>query len=112
NSTSTVYYAKLKTDGTIGSWQTNTNALTSIIGGHSSVVANGYVYVIGGYNPTIVSTVYYAKLNADGSTGTWTTNANALPAAREYQSSVVANGYVYAIGGYNSGAQTTIYYAK
>jgi N-acetylneuraminic acid mutarotase len=109
---STVYYAKLNADGSTGAWSTNANALLINLSGPSSVVANGYVYVIGGSNGAFVSTVYYAKLNADGSTGSWSTNANALPAGRYGPSSVIANGYVYVLGGSNSGAQSTIYYAK
>ncbi len=81
---------------------------------HSSVVADGYVYVIGGYNNiTPQSTVYYARLNTDGSTGAWSTNANALPDARARHPSFIANGYVYVIGGNNNSAyQSTVYYAS
>jgi hypothetical protein len=111
---STVYYSKLNADGSTGAWQTNANALPQILGYHTSIVANGYVYVIGGFNgATFLSTVYYAKLNADGSTGAWQTNANALPQILEYHTSIVANGYVYVIGGFNGSTfQSTVYYAK
>jgi hypothetical protein len=112
-STTTVYYAKLNADGSTGAWQTNANALPAVRDQHSSVVANGYVYVMGGYDTSTQSTVYYAKLNADGSTGAWVTNTNALPAARYFHTSVVANGYVYVIGGSSdSDIQSTVYYAK
>ncbi|MBI5456890.1 hypothetical protein HY969_04075, partial [Candidatus Kaiserbacteria bacterium] len=114
---STVYYAKLNSDGSVGAWSTNTNALPAVRAWHSSVVVNGYIYVFGGDNGSGVSqsTVYYAKLNSDGSVGAWSTNTNALPAISSRQSSVVANGYVYVIGGYNTGAATvtsTVSYAK
>jgi len=117
NPVSTVYYAKLNADGSVGTWNTAANALPAVRDFHSSVVANGYVYVIGGQNTTTtVSTVYYAKLNADGSVGTWNTAANALPNPRDSQTSVVANGYVYVIGGFDSTSGTnpvsTVYYAK
>ncbi|MFC1623920.1 hypothetical protein ACFL28_01185 [Candidatus Omnitrophota bacterium] len=110
----TVYYAKLNADGSTGTFSTNANNLPEIRGGHSSVVANGYLYVIGGISssPNYKNTVYYAKLNADGSTGTFSTNANTLPAARMYHSSVVANGYVYAIGGTDGTRRDTVYYAS
>jgi N-acetylneuraminic acid mutarotase len=110
---STVYYAKLKSDGSTSTWSTNGNALPQVLYSASSAVANGYVYVLGGSNASVQSTVYYAKLNADGSTGTWTTNTNALSAVRVAQTTVVANGYIYAIGGQDSSTgQTTVYYAK
>ncbi|MEX2209443.1 MAG: kelch repeat-containing protein, partial [Patescibacteria group bacterium] len=62
-------------------WQTDANALPSARSGHASVVANGYVYTIGGLLGDQTA-VYYAELNPDGSTGSWQTNANALPASR------------------------------
>jgi hypothetical protein len=98
-SQSAIYYAKLNSDGSVGSWTTASNALPTAREQHTSVYANGYLYVIGGINGTAQSTVYYAKLNADGSVGTWQTAANALPEDRENKSSVVSNGYVYVIGG-------------
>ncbi len=121
---STVYYAKLNSDGSTGAWTTGSNPLPTALACATSVTANGYVYVIGGgsgasgCNGTAVSTVYYAKLNADGSTGAWTTSANPLTAARACATSVTANGYVYVMGG-ASGAcggsgtvQSTVYYAQ
>jgi hypothetical protein len=114
SNSSAVYYAKLNADGSTGAWVTSTNPLPVGISYQSSVVYGGYVYVIGGVTGGgAQSTVYYAKLNADGSTGAWVTSTNPLPAVRYRQGSVVANGYVYAFGGDNgSTAQSTVYYAK
>jgi hypothetical protein len=65
------------------------------------------VYVIGGSDVVnAVSTIYYAKLNADGTLGSWNTSTNSLPAARAVMSTVVANGYIYGIGG---GTNTTTF---
>ncbi|HEU5004945.1 MAG TPA: hypothetical protein VFT49_02540 [Candidatus Saccharimonadales bacterium] len=109
---STVYYAKVNQDGSLGSWSTNTNVLPQGLETFSAVAANGYIYTLGGYNSGGKSTVYYAKLNADGSTGTWQTNTNALPAISYDNTSVTVNGYIYVLGGYNSGVQSVVYYAK
>lgn len=113
---STVYYSKLNADGSVGAWQTSSNALPAAVLGATSVTANGYVYVMGGSSGSAtVSTVYYAQLNTDGSVGTWSTNANALTAARTASSSIVANGYIYVIGGSTSigmgNATSAVYYA-
>ncbi|MEK7059875.1 MAG: hypothetical protein AAB971_03920, partial [Patescibacteria group bacterium] len=110
---STVYYAKIKSDGSVDTWTTASNALPDARYLHSSVAANGYVYVIGGNNGSgAQSTVYYAKLNSDGSVGVWQSTSS-MPAVRLGQSSVVANGYVYAMGGYDgSTRRDTVYYAK
>jgi len=110
----TVYYAKINSDGSLGAWATNANALPAARKDHSSIVANGYVYVISGYDGTnSYSTVYYSKINSDGSLGAWATNANALPAVRRLQSSIIANGYVYVIGGYDGATvRSTVFYAS
>ncbi|MEK9195971.1 MAG: hypothetical protein AAB914_01245, partial [Patescibacteria group bacterium] len=161
-----VYYAKLKNDGTIGSWQTGARTLPAAREFHNTVFNGGFAYVIGGDNAGAQSTVYFAKMYADGSTGDWSTatplttggaarryasavfangfmyliggdtggtaqtdvyynsmnadgtlgaswaSTTSLPFARRWQSSVIVNGYVYAIGGDNAGAQTSTYYAK
>ena len=111
---STVYYAKLNPDGSNGAWSTDTNPLPQPLGSSASATANGYVYVIGGYSSSTQATVYYAKLNVDGSTGVWQANTNAIPSVRKSAASVIANGYIYVVGG-NDGSnapQSTVYYAK
>ncbi len=108
----TIYYAKLNADGSTGAWSTNANALPQARKKHSSVVANGWMYVLSGEAGGTTSSInYYAKLNTDGSIGAWNTTS-ALPAARKIFSSVVSNGYVYVLGGQNSGAQSSVYFAK
>jgi N-acetylneuraminic acid mutarotase len=117
-SQSTVYYAKLNADGTIGAWQTNANALPLILDSFSTVVANGYIHLIGGYSSStglLQSTVYSGKINGDGTVDAWTSAGNgSLPALREYGNAVVNNGYVYYMGGQTTGGvnQSTVYYAK
>src|SRR3990167_10918801 len=103
---STVYYAKVNANGTLGSWATNTNALPVGLSRHSTAQYNGYIYVLGGYTGSPASTVYYAKLNADGSTGSWLSTTS-MPATRSWHNSVVANGYMYVLGG---GSSTTVNY--
>ena len=84
--------------------------------GSTTVVANGYIYDIGGYDGSsaTVNTVYYAKLSADGSVQGWTAATNVLPTTIVNTASVVANGYLYAIGGQNASGtgQTNIWYSK
>ncbi|HEV2339954.1 MAG TPA: hypothetical protein VGT05_04330 [Patescibacteria group bacterium] len=111
----TVNYAKLNADGSTGNW-IPTTALPQTLRFNSSVVNNGYVYVFGGRNNagSSQSTVYYAKLNANGTIGTWITNSNALPFTREMSAAVAANGYAYVIAGSLSAGnqRNTVYYAK
>ena len=83
NASSSVYYAHLNTDGSVGSWQTSSNSLPEGLYALSAVAYNGYLYAFGGLStsgPT--NSVYYAHLNTDGTVGTWQTSSNSLPEAR------------------------------
>src|SRR5262245_56784277 len=61
-------------------------------------MVNGYAYAIGGWSFGSQSTVYYAKLNADGTLASWQTSTHSLPVISESQSTVAVNGYIYVIG--------------
>lgn len=104
-----VAYAEIRSDGTTGTF-TNTTSTASCHTAGSAVVANGYIYVMGGCSS---STVEYAKIYNDGSVGTWTTGT-ALPAIRESGAAVYANGFIYYLGGHDgtSTNQATVYYTK
>jgi hypothetical protein len=116
--TNTVQYAKLNADGSVGSFTNNTNNLNTNVSGAGAVAMNGYIYLVGGKTANSDSTnntatVQYAKLNADGSTGTWSTTT-ALPDTRGDIGVTSYNGYIYTVGGYDNGAgeTNTTYYAK
>jgi hypothetical protein len=110
--TSTVYYAALNTDGSVGSWQTASNSLPTSLNNESAIAYNGYLYVLGGdANSGLLDSVYYARLNSDGSVGSWQTD-NSLPADVANGAAVEANGDVYLIGGDNTGTLSSVYYAK
>ncbi len=112
--TTTVRYAQFQSSGTIGSW-TNTTALPTRL---KLLVAaagtNGYLYVTGGNDGTSdTSTVSYAKINSDGTIGSWS-NTSALPGVSEYHQAVINKGFIYNIPSfYNSavGATSTVIYA-
>ncbi|HEY4500136.1 MAG TPA: immunoglobulin-like domain-containing protein, partial [Candidatus Paceibacterota bacterium] len=108
-----VYYAKANSDGSIGAWNTTTS-LPEALQDFGVAVANGYVYTVGGRNTSgnSIATTYYAKLNKDGTIGSWTTNANNMPAARKRNNSVVINGYLYSFGGHSTVYEEEVYYAK
>jgi hypothetical protein len=117
NAQSTVIYAQLMADGSIGSWN-STTAMPSTLMHHDAVYANGYIYVMAGRNNSVSTTkqnaVYYAKVNLDGTLSAWTTSSNSLPAVVDEGVSAVANGYIYHLAGYNSSgtAVNNVYYAK
>jgi N-acetylneuraminic acid mutarotase len=99
------------TAGTIGTW-TATTSLPAVMAYANSAVYKNYVYEIGGYTgSSVVATVDYAPLHADGTLGSWTATTS-LPTATERGASVAYNGYLYELGGCICGAVvTTVDYA-
>lgn len=95
--------AKIDSPGTINSFKTNPNNITVSGGsfGAATAIYGGYMYLLGGGDTTsnnFTNRVLFAKLNSDGTTGTWTTtstftDARVNPAATAY------NGFMYIAGG-------------
>ncbi len=109
---SSVYYIAINSNGTLGTSWLATTSLPIVIDRASVVEYNGYIYEIGGYNGSNnISSVYYAQINTDGTLGSWYTTTS-IPQALDYSTSVVYNGYIYEIGGNNTGnsAVNTVYY--
>lgn len=109
-------YAPINANGSVGTWQ-STNAFTyattwspnGVFSG-GSFAYNGYIYMMGGtYDGAHnYKTIQYARLNADGSIGTWITNPTTLPYL-DYRFGLVAyNGYMYYLRGSNSTGETDI----
>ncbi|MBI2626956.1 MAG: hypothetical protein HYW77_01815 [Parcubacteria group bacterium] len=92
-------------------WQ-ETTSLPDAIRSHSSIFANGYVYVMGGYvnGKGEQSSVFYAKMNTNGTLSTWKKIAT-LPKKSDNSSYVVANSYLYMLGGGAAGSETEVYFA-
>lgn len=99
NPQSSVFYSKIQPDGTPGTWS-STTSLPVGERRHTSVIWNGVVYIIGGSNPARAD-IYSAPINADGTIGAWTLQAEHLPSGRYFHSSIINNGYMYAFGGVN-----------
>ena len=110
----TVYYAPVQANGNLGAWSTTT-ALPQAMISHTAFASNGYLYVVGGnVGPTCVTTVRYARINANGTIGAWTTTS-ALPQARcgIVSAGAINNGYLYVAAGFNNSDITNrIYYAQ
>ncbi|GEM_PF-1293066 len=99
-----IQYCPINADGSVGTCVQQTNAFTTARSDHTSVVYNGYIYIIGGTDgaATPQNDIQYCPINADGSVGTCVQQTNAFTTARSAHTSVVYNGYLYVIGG-NSG---------
>ena len=111
--TNAVYYSQINPNGSLGTWQT-ANSLPQPAWLLSAAVWNNRIYAIGGYNgEALISNVYSAIIQADGSLSAWVTQ-RPLPDAI-YAHAGVANGMLYVLGGVvNSGTtiQNKVYYAK
>jgi hypothetical protein len=102
-----IQYCPLNAGGSVGACTRQTSAFTTARAGHTSVVYNGYLYIIGGTDGTTAQNdIQYCPLNAGGSVGACTQQAGAFTTARWGHTSVVYNGYLYIIGGWNG----TTYY--
>ncbi len=101
------------TNGEVGPWTTQTNNLATGLNDSSVVYANGYIYILGGGDSgnTAQTTTQYAKVNADGSLGSFTAGP-ALPAGRRLGTAVFLNGYLYYMNGSGTGAAGQVYYTR
>ncbi len=107
NATSTVSFAQINADGSVGRWATTT-PLPAVDTAVPVVVNNGYIYAMGGIDPasSATATVLFAQISATSSVGGWATTTP-LPAARYFGPAVVNNGYIYIMGGSVTGGALT-----
>lgn len=101
NSTSTVYVSPTLSAGSdipADSW----TAVSSFNVARNGVTAVAYannLYVLGGHDGiNFLSDVQYAKINSDGTTGTWSYTTS-LPRNVSHSDGFAANGYIYMFGG-------------
>ncbi len=107
-------------NGTCSGWCTNSAYnLPAALHSFSMLAYNGYLYVIGGSNSgnTPQSTVYIAKLGANGEPQKWHPSGGtpdywytdtALPAARSQFAAVAYNNRMYILGGLTGTAPGTV----
>ena len=109
NNSDRVNYATVNTDGSVGSWTyTSANLLPTASTISQMVAYAGYLYVLGGGSNSVTSNaVYFAKINTDGSYGSWTATSSLNTARARFQVFIL-NGYIYALGGTDA-AKTTYY---
>jgi hypothetical protein len=101
------------TGGSIGSWNA-TNAMTSSVAEHTTVVSNGYIYSIGA-DGSFGTKVQHAPLFTNGTTGSWTATDTPIgPASLQWIGAAAYNGYIYVVGGYGGigSDSSTVYVAK
>lgn len=110
---SSVEYAPINSNGTLGSW-TTTTSLGAVAYDQGGGAYNGYVYSFGGITTgsTYLTTVSYASVKSDGSLNSWNTTTG-LPSARALSGATTYNGYAYIVGGTDgTNALGDVLYAK
>jgi hypothetical protein len=113
------YYAPLASNGVVGAWSPTTS-FPIPVDAQSCVASSGYIYCVGGIDEAAGTNatsypselVYYAPLSSSG-IGSWSKSLS-YPAGTYLPSCAEDNGYVYCVGGVNSGgdAVNTDYYAS
>ena len=99
-----VYSAEAREDGSLGPWVAQ-KSLPEAVYTHAAV-SNGTLYVLGGTvhgGNDIQNSVYFAKINADGSLEDWA-ETTPLPSPVSNHGAVVANGRVFVLGGWTGAA--------
>jgi hypothetical protein len=113
SSSTIVYTAPINSDGTLGTWTTDSNSLPGTLSYSQAIVTKSRVYLLGGWNGNAVSTVYTAPINSDGTIGSWAVGTS-LPGVLFSSQAVVTKSRVYLLGGGQGGwnsASTTVYTA-
>lgn len=105
---SSVYYAPINSDGTLGTWVADAPFPVQI-SSTQAVVTKNRVYIVGGYTTTYSSAVYVAPITNDGAVGAWTLD-NPLPVAICYTQVYTTSTKVYILGGTNVSTYTASVY--
>ena len=114
---STIYYAKIISDNTIGNWQTSVTSLPVAMQGFTAGFINGHIIIAGGTTQSsggALSSVYSTNVGPMGELSTYTLQANSLPEARNEHSMVSSGSYLYVLGGHDTSyvAKSTVYYSQ
>ena len=101
----TVEVVDILPTGALGSWSTaGTQVLPNALWSHDIQIYNDTMYLIGGFSGTTAqNTVYYSKLNSDGTMNAWTLtsdfSAYASRGSMGGTMSTIWGGYIYLGGG-------------
>ena len=111
---SSVEYANINADGSLGLW-TYTTSLNTGRSATDVAVYNGYIYAIAGQNSTgglrFLNSTEVSQINTDGTLGLWSYGSS-LNTGRSYLGVGTYNGYLYAVGGGDTDPLASVEVAK
>lgn len=94
---SSVYYAMINPDGTIGAWNTGTS-LPIAVNCFALAMTKNRIHLVGGWSGSSNTNVYSTVVNSDGSIGTWTLSGT-IPNTMNSSSVLVTKNKMYLFGG-------------
>ncbi len=105
---SSVERAKINSDGSLDPWQASTPMTITRVG-LGAVAVDDYIYALGGNSNSggLQSSVERAKINSDGSLGSWQA-VNSMTIPRYGLGAVAIGNYIYAIGGYSGSPLSSV----
>lgn len=112
---STVYYDSVSRTGGLGASWSTTNGIGTGRDGIAVTQYGNKIYALGGNTGSgDVATMQFATVQTNGTLSTWTTSANSFTTVREKFAAFAVNGYLYIVGGTNTGSNffSDIQYAQ
>lgn len=115
DTTATVCYRVINSDGTLGNWVVDT-PLPITIANSSNIIINNNIYIIGGstgaglrYTPS--NTIYTATIDSNGVIGPWSLSPIQLPVTMANGVCVTIKNRLYYIGGILNGVTSNAIYS-
>jgi len=97
----TVERAKINPDGSLGAWRQENNRTVLPRRCTKLSLIGDYLYSFGGYAGTLLDSVEYAKIEADGSVGKWRMASEAMILPRYVNSVKTVGGFAFVLGGHD-----------
>ncbi|MCF6256430.1 MAG: hypothetical protein L3J98_01285 [Gammaproteobacteria bacterium] len=97
----TVERAKINPDGSLGAWRQESNRTILPRRCTKLSLIGDYLYSFGGYGGTLLDSVEYAKIEADGSVGKWKMASEAMTLPRYVNSVKTVGGFAFVLGGHD-----------
>jgi hypothetical protein len=93
--------AKIQADGSLGPWQTETNAMITPRRCSKVFISGDHIYSLGGFAGALLDTVERAEILEDGSLGEWRIEEQTMTIPRYVNSAKLASDVAYVIGGHD-----------
>jgi hypothetical protein len=97
----TVERAKINADGSLGAWRQESHRTVLPRRCTKLSLIGDYLYSFGGFGGTLLDSVEYTKIEADGSLGKWAIASEAMTLPRYVNSVKTAGGFAFVFGGHD-----------